>query len=209
MANMKILSPIGQTHDDLLIYPSVSNLRTDGSGCSASFFKNGATTNSLESFALKVFDAGHVGSYLCAKAAFQRQTLAYRAGIAPPVGRMFRIEDSCLYGYETGLADRISDDEYNDLFGDADWDIVMSPRLRQIRRTLRRINLTGTVIADISKNYPLNAPVGSKYCLGGDLHSSNVMRWQGSLVCIDFGRHAVLTGSRGRAKPAVDVLYNR
>ena len=79
----------------------------DGDGCQTSFFRNNAEVNNPNQFGLKMFNTS-----VEAFAAYQRQTLAAREGLAPPVGVMVRWivknhkgRTVNRWGYETCLAD--------------------------------------------------------------------------------------------------------
>ena len=80
-------------------------------GCQSNFFANDAEINNPKQFGLKMFNTS-----IEAFAAYQRQSLAAREGLAPPVGKMIRwiIEKNInghmvnRWGYETALADTSS-----------------------------------------------------------------------------------------------------
>jgi len=79
----------------------------DDDGCQTSFFHNNAEVDNARQFGFKMFNTS-----VEAFAAYQRQTLAAKAGIAPPTGKMIRwIVKSTngrtvnRWGYETGIAD--------------------------------------------------------------------------------------------------------
>ena len=79
----------------------------DDDGCQTSFFTNNAEVNNPRQFGFKMFNTS-----VEAFAAYQRQTLAANAGLAPPTGKMIRwIVKSYngrtvnRWGYETALAD--------------------------------------------------------------------------------------------------------
>lgn len=177
----------------------------DGSGISCQFYTNGAEENTNNEYAVKVYEsqADAIGSY-------QRQVRAQRFGVAAPVGKLLMIEreGKCpLYGYETGLCSPLPDDLFNEIHNamNTDWysQFKVSSIVR-LRRALRRVNLSGTILNDVFKydttigDLPIYVPDGSPLCLGGDLHSHNYKMWKGKLVCIDFGAHSVLTSSVGR-----------
>jgi len=79
----------------------------DDDGAQTSFFTNNAKVNNSRQFGLKMFNTS-----IEAFAAYQRQTLAAKAGLAPPTGKMIRwIVKSHngrtvnRWGYETAIAD--------------------------------------------------------------------------------------------------------
>lgn len=79
---------------------------TNGDGCQSSFFRNGAKVNTLDEFGIKIFNTS-----VEAFAAYQRQKIAAKAKLAPPVGVMvrwiIRSKKGTVnrWGYETGIAD--------------------------------------------------------------------------------------------------------
>jgi len=87
----------------------------DDDGAQTSFFTNNAKVNNAKQFGIKMFSTS-----IEAFAAYQRQTLAAKAGLAPPTGKMIRwivkrITDGRTvnrWGYETAIAD-CSDDARN------------------------------------------------------------------------------------------------
>lgn len=86
-------------------YPS-----PDDDGCQTSFFRNNAETNNARQFGFKMFNTS-----IEAFAAYQRQSLAAKEGLAPPVGKMIRWivknyhgRTVNRWGYETALADTSS-----------------------------------------------------------------------------------------------------
>ena len=86
-------------------YPS-----PDDDGCQTSFFRNNAEINNARQFGLKMFNTS-----IEAFAAYQRQSLAAKEGLAPPVGKMIRWivknyhgRTVNRWGYETALADTSS-----------------------------------------------------------------------------------------------------
>jgi hypothetical protein len=82
----------------------------NGDGCQSSFFRNGAKVNNPNQFGIKVFNTS-----IEAFAAYQRQRLAAKEGLAPPVGVMVRwivratvkgsVQTYNRWGYETCIAD--------------------------------------------------------------------------------------------------------
>lgn len=79
---------------------------TNGDGCQSSFFLNGAKMNKAKEFGIKIFNTS-----IEAFAAYQRQKIAAKAHLAPPVGVMvrwiIRNEKGTVnrWGYETAIAD--------------------------------------------------------------------------------------------------------
>lgn len=86
-------------------YPTAND-----SGCQSNFFRNNAEVNNAKQFGLKMFNTS-----IEAFAAYQRQNLAAKEGLAPPVGKMVRwivknYKGRIVnrWGYETALADTSS-----------------------------------------------------------------------------------------------------
>lgn len=83
----------------------------DDDGAQTSFFTNNAKVNNARQFGIKMFNTS-----IEAFAAYHRQTLAAKAGLAPPTGKMIRwIVKSRnggtvnRWGYETAIADCSND----------------------------------------------------------------------------------------------------
>lgn len=183
-----------------------------GSGCSAAFYKFGAEPHS-DDFALKVF--GDADECL---ASYQRQALAFRNGVAPPVGRLIIVSGRSSwdnqpyqsYALETGVCSDLDTGLRQEINGMRFDEQGNHPFVKALRRRLRRINLTGTILNDVfrycrpAQDRDILVPSGSGICLGGDLHNKNYMMWRGEPVCIDFGHHAVLTSRRGQLAPLCD-----
>lgn len=151
------------------------------SGCNAIFLHNNAKVNRPKEFGLKVYR-----KFWDAIGAYQRQKLAAMRNAAPPVGQLIIFVSTTkkpYFGYETavcngfrylgGLPDKLGD-------------------------TLHEISITGMPVNDLRtgtsgvKAKLVKAKKSDGYRLGGDLHSENVAKWKGKLVCIDFGYHSVL-----------------
>lgn len=99
-----------ETHDimgEVKIYAFSRYPRVNDSGCQTNFFRNNAKINNERQFGLKMFNTS-----IEAYAAYQRQKMAAKIGLAPPVGRMVRwiiggkrTKKVNRWGYETALAD--------------------------------------------------------------------------------------------------------
>jgi hypothetical protein len=184
-----------------------------GSGCSATFYKMGAEPNT-DDLALKVF--GDADECL---ASYQRQALAFKEGVAPPVGRLILVTQVSSwnnqpyesYALETGVCSDLDTGLRLEISARDRDDQGKHPFVKALRRRLRRVNLTGTILNDVFRCTicDILVPSGSGICLGGDLHSKNYMMWHGAPVCIDFGHHAVLTSRRGRPAPLCDFSCTR
>lgn len=188
-----------------------------GSGCSALFYKMGAEAHS-DDLALKVF--GDADECL---ASYQRQALAFREGVAPPVGRLIIVTQISSwnnapyqsYALETGVCSDLDTGLRQEISGMLFDEQGNHPFVKALRRRLRRVDLTGTILNDVfrycrpAQNRDILVPSGSGICLGGDLHSRNYMMWRGEPVCIDFGHHSILTSRRGRPAPLCDYGCTR
>lgn len=184
-----------------------------GSGCSAAFYKFGAEPHS-DDFALKVF--GDADECL---ASYQRQALAFRNGVAPPVGRLIIVSGRSSwnnqpykqYALETGVCSELDSNLRCEISGMRFDEQGKHPFVKMLRRRLRRVDLTGTILNDVFRctMNDILVPSGSGICLGGDLHSKNYMIWRGEPVCIDFGHHAILTSRRGVPAPLCDYSCTR
>jgi hypothetical protein len=180
------------------------------SGCSCIFYPMNSEVNKEDSFALKSFDK--VEECL---ASYQRQYRAFQEGLAPPVGSLFLVtrvdkRSNIAYtrgAYQTARAQQLDENTKSVLTGIRHSRLSQVPFVQNLRRSLRRVNLTGTLLNDIfASEKDVLVPSGSGICLGGDLHASNFMLWQGRHVCIDFGVHSVLTSPRGRCAALYDWM---
>lgn len=178
------------------------------SGCSSIFYPMNSEVNKEDSFALKMFDK--VEECL---ASYQRQYRAFQEGLAPPVGSLFlvtRVDNHSKIAYtrgayQTARAAQLDENTKSVLTGINSSKLSQVPFVQNLRRSLRRVNLTGTLLNDIfASEKDVLVPSGSGICLGGDLHASNFMLWQDRYVCIDFGVHSVLTSRVGRCAPLWD-----
>ena len=151
-------------------------MRRSSKGCQASFIPNNAKPHRARQYGLKVF------RYLTdAVAAHQRQSLAAREGLAPPVRRVckFVIGERVLWGYQTALASHVG--------SIGNYSYRSEERLE---RKLVRISLVGTT--DEWNGYREWCRIRSKRVrMGLDLHEGNVGFYQGKLVGIDFGTDSV------------------
>ena len=107
------------THDRIDNHPILGKVKVftvgrypspDDDGCQTSFFRNNAEIDNPKQFGLKMFNTS-----IEAFAAYQRQSLAAKEGLAPPVGKMIRWivknyhgRTVNRWGYETALADTSS-----------------------------------------------------------------------------------------------------
>jgi hypothetical protein len=92
---------------DVVVYVFDNYPIANDSGCQTNFFTNNAEPNNPNQYGFKMFNTS-----IEAYAAYQRQTLAAKEGLAPPTGRMIRwivknIRNRVVnrWGYETCLAD--------------------------------------------------------------------------------------------------------
>ena len=203
-------TPKSTTPNGWIVY-SYDKIRKELASCEcgaqACFLKNNARANDPKQFALKLYD--NKWEAVCA---YERQRAAAEVGLAPPVGRLVqaRLDKTNrikMWGYQTCVAIPIEEDTrlYIELFPTVDHAWNGPTRLR---RALRNVSLAGLPMNDLDERHlasptPVKGP--QKWCLGGDLHSHNVMEWMGNPVAIDFGYHCVLSARRGRINP----VYNR
>lgn len=200
-------APMSKTPDGWLVY-SYTQLRGGfkdaDEGAQAVFLRNNARPYVKTEYALKLFNKRW--DAICA---YERQKLAAKHLVAPPVGDLVQLRDKAnrtkMWGYQTCVAILVDRDMalYNQLFPDteSEWNGPV-----QLRRMLRRISIMGLPMNDLSMDdvkIPTPIKARKKYCLGGDLHSHNVGMWSDEhgerAVCIDFGFHCVLRSARGKA----------
>ena len=179
-------------------------------GCQATFFRNGAAACDPTQFGIKIYS-----DYWDARCAYARQKVAAASMLAPPVGKFLVVRNkknkTIYWGYQTSVAIVIDEDTptHSRLFPDDDsmWNGPV-----RLRRLLRNVSVGGLPCNDLTikgRQCPTPLRGRKKWCLGGDLHSWNVMWWNdgngGYPVCIDFGYHSVLSGNRGRLIQVYDV----
>lgn len=101
-----MFSPVRTVKHDILGRVDVYEFKrwpdTDGCGAQTDFYRNGADVNNPKQYGIKLF-----GTSVEAFAAYQRQKLAARKRLAPPVGRMvqWKIGRWSRWGYQTCIAD--------------------------------------------------------------------------------------------------------
>ena len=179
-------------------------LKDADSGAQAEFLRNNARPNDPTQYALKLYN--NKWDAVCA---YERQKLAAKNNVAPPVGNLIVVRDKTnktrYWGYQTCVAIRLEKNMkcWSELFptAESEWDGPI-----RLRRLLRGISIQGLPSNDLTqKGVNCETPIRcrAKYCLGGDLHCWNVMMWSDEhgerAVCIDFGYHCVLSSRRGRA----------
>lgn len=159
--------------------------RNNPSGVQSFFILNDAKPHHRNHYALKVYD-----TLLEAFAAWQRQGIAARKHLAPPVRRLCKFVIPGLeprWGYQSCVASHV------DRIGG--WREFESTGANRLERDLERLNLAGTFddghrfrgIRKAAKSKRL-----TRRCkISGDLHGGNVGFFQHRLVCIDFGTESV------------------
>lgn len=92
---------------ELAVYKFRKYPKHKDAGCQTSFFTNGAKKNNPNQFGIKIFSTS-----IEAYASFQRQRIAFDAGLAPPVGCMVQWivtlkngRNRNMWGYQTCIAD--------------------------------------------------------------------------------------------------------
>ena len=92
---------------DVVVYKFPNVPKHMDRGCQSSFYTNGAKVNNPNQFGIKIFNTS-----IEAFAAYQRQSIAADAGLAPPVGNMVQWvvtlkngRNRNMWGYQTCIAD--------------------------------------------------------------------------------------------------------
>jgi hypothetical protein len=153
-------------------------------GVQSFFIPNNAKPHHRNHYALKVYR-----TLTEAVAAWQRQGVAARRGIAPPVRRIckFVIENlGTRWGYQSCVASHVGC-----VGGWDDWGSRAGDRLD---RELSRVDISGTVNDQEHKRYDgirRSGRLGKRARILGDLHSGNVGFFKHRLVCIDFGTESI------------------
>jgi hypothetical protein len=159
--------------------------RTNLRGIQAFFIPNNAKPHQRNHFALKVYP-----TLVEAIAAWQRQSIAARKHLAPPVRRICKFvvaDDRTYWGYQTCVASHVNRVQGGcSMFDGFDH--------TKLARDLSKLNIAGTV----------NDGDGWGYCsvkragrlsrrdkFGGDLHGGNIGFYKHRLVCIDFGTDSI------------------
>jgi len=184
------------------IWKGKNGIRNAACGAQAEFLRNGARANDPNQYGLKLYE--RKWDAICA---YERQKLAAVYMVAPPVGQLIQVRDKTnkirYWGYQTCVAIQVEPDMrcWHELFPTehSKWN---GPT--RLRRLLRGISLRGLPNNDLTtRGLRSETPIRgrAKYCLGGDLHTHNVMLWSDEHgerpVCIDFGYHCVLSSNRG------------
>jgi hypothetical protein len=156
--------------------------RTNLRGVQAFFIPNNAKPHQRNHYALKVY-----ATLTEAVAAWQRQSIAARKHLAPPVRRICKFVIEGLdprWGYQTSVASHVGRVEGCGMFGDFED--------TNLARNLRKLNIAGTV-DDESRYCTLRARrrLSRRDRINGDLHEQNVGFFKHRLVCIDFGTESI------------------
>lgn len=162
---------------EVLVYRDSKEFRRDfdncPDGCSAVFIPNNAKIDSANQFALKIF-YDKCDAYLT----WQRQKLAAKIGLAPPVGKMVVVlgETGKIkhLGYQTAVCDMSQSED------------IPRKLVSKLRKNLSCIKLTKKCLGDDCETDDGEIPK-----LGDDLHEDNYGIWKGNLVCIDFGNESL------------------
>jgi len=184
-----IAGRVDEYHIDLVSWRRAS--RTRFRGIQAFYIPNNAKPHMRHHYALKVYP-----NLPEALAAWQRQSIAARKRLAPPVRRICKFVIAgygTRWGYQTCVAshvDRVGGAQSN-------WYAFENGKLAY---ELQKLNLAGTVNDDQLWHYCSVKGAGKatrRDRLGCDLHGGNVGFFQHRLVCIDFGTDSVNFYPRG------------
>ena len=163
------------------------NLDRDIAGVQSFFIPNNAKPHHRNHYALKVYN-----TLTEAVAAWERQALAARKHLAPPVRRIckFVIKGDCVrWGYQTCVASHVGCVMgWGEWFS---WDSTSSQNL--FEKALASVDISGTINDQKHKRYGIRRAVrvGSGARIYGDLHPHNVGFFQHRIVAIDFGTESV------------------
>jgi len=157
--------------------------RSSASGVQSFFIPNNAKPHQRNHYALKVYD-----TLVEAFAAWQRQGIAARKHLAPPVRRICKFVIDGLeprWGYQSCVASHI-----NRVGGWDDWG--WGPFGSKLECNLLRLDISGTVNDDQRYVGIRRAKrLGKRTRIRGDLHGGNVGFFKHRLVCIDFGTESI------------------
>lgn len=151
-------------------------------GVQSFFIPNNAKPHQRNHYALKVYD-----TLVEAFAAWQRQGIAARKHLAPPVRRICKFVIDGLeprWGYQSCVASHV-----DRVGGYESWD---GPWDSKLERDLLRLDISGTV--DDEQRYVgirRAKRLGKRTRIRGDLHGGNVGFFKHRLVCIDFGTESI------------------
>jgi len=157
----------------------VKLMRTAPRGVQSSFLANNAEPHQANQYALKVFRTLQE-----AFASWQRQSLAARKKLAPPVRRMCKFVIDGLeprWGYQTCVASHVGR-----VFATDSWYGFDDSTLAW---ELARRDITGTVNDQERGNLKRRLRRGSR--IFGDLHRHNIGFYKHRLVAIDFGTESI------------------
>lgn len=174
-------------------------------GVQSYFILNNAKPHNDNHYALKVYN-----TLTEAAAAWERQSLAARKDLAPPVRRLCKFvqaDGEVFWGYQTCVASHI---ERVSGIRDLGWD---SPRRSKYHRVFVRavqsLNLVGT-INDVEEAYrgSFKRFKFKRTWFHGDLHEGNIGFYKHKVVLIDFGTESVeATDGEYRRSPNDDFQY--
>lgn len=157
----------------------VQLMRSAPRGVQSFFLRNNAEPHQANQYALKVFPTLQE-----AFASWQRQSLAARKKLAPPVRRICKFVIEGLdprWGYQTCVASHVGR-----VVAESSWCAFDDSTLG---RELARLNIVGTVDDQERGNLKRRLRRGSR--IFGDLHRHNVGFYKHRLVAIDFGTESI------------------
>lgn len=158
------------------------------SGVQSFFILNNAKPHNDNHFALKVYN-----TLTEAAAAWERQSIAARKDLAPPVRRLCKFvypNGKVYWGYQTCVASHI---ERVSGIGCLGWmGYGASKKHRKFVRSVESLNLVGT-INDAEEHYrgSFKRFKFKRTKFHGDLHEGNIGFYKHKMVLIDFGRESV------------------
>lgn len=158
------------------------------SGVQSFFILNNAKPHNDNHYALKVYK-----TLTEAAASWERQNLASRQGLAPPVRRLCKFvypNGKVYWGYQTCVASHIERVSGIDRLG---WmGYGASKKQRKFVRAVQSLNLVGTI--NDAEDYYRGSFKRFKFKrtkFHGDLHDGNIGFYKHKMVVIDFGRESV------------------
>ena len=156
-------------------------------GIQAFFIPNNAKPHNDNHYALKVYE-----TLTEAAAAWERQNLAARKRLAPPVRRICKFvypNGDVRWGYQTAVASHIERVGGADRIG---WFGPVSASTQKFVRALQGVKILGTINdGDETKRGKFARVKYKRTMIYGDLHAGNIGFYKHKMVLIDFGTDSV------------------